>query len=51
VRCRHFVRLADESKRSEFIMLYVEDAGASGGDEKAMREFRERAPKGFAILK
>ncbi|HYY97837.1 MAG TPA: hypothetical protein VE642_04555 [Pyrinomonadaceae bacterium] len=51
VRFQRFVRLVDESKRSEFIMLYVEDAGASGADEKAMREFRERASKGFAVLK
>jgi hypothetical protein len=51
VRYQRFVRLVDESKRSEFIMLYVEDADASGGDEKAMREFRERALKGFVILK
>jgi hypothetical protein len=53
VRFQRFVRLVDESKRSEFIMLYVEDAGAnvSSGDEKAMREFRERALKGFVILK
>jgi hypothetical protein len=51
VRFQRFVRLVDESKRSEFIMLYVEDAGASGADEKAMREFRVRATKGFAVLK
>ena len=51
VRFQRFVRLVDESKRSEFIMLYVEDAGASQPDEKAMREFRARATKGFAILK
>jgi hypothetical protein len=51
VRFQRFVRLVDESKRSEFIMLYVEDAGASQGDEKSMREFRERASKGFVVLK
>ena len=51
VRFQRFVRLVDESKRSEFIMLYVEDAGASQGEERAMREFRERALKGFAVLK
>ena len=51
VRFQRFVRLVDESKRSEFIMLYIEDAGASQADEKSMREFRERALKGFAILK
>ncbi len=51
VRFQRFVRLVDESKRSEFIMLYIEDAGASRPDENAMREFRARASKGFAILK
>lgn len=51
MRFQRFVRLVDESKRSEFKMLYVEDAGASRNDEKAMREFRERASKGFKILK
>jgi hypothetical protein len=51
VRFQRFVRLVDESKRSEFIMLYVEDSGASRPDEKAMREFRERATKGFVVMK
>jgi hypothetical protein len=51
VRYQRFVRLVDESKRSEFIMLYIEDAGTTQPDEKAMREFRERALKGFAVLK
>jgi hypothetical protein len=51
VRYQRFVRLADESKRSEFIMLYVEEAGASQNDERAVRDFRERALKGFTVLK
>lgn len=51
VRFQRFVRLVDDSKRNEFIMLYVEDAGATQPDETAMREFRERALKGFVILK
>jgi hypothetical protein len=51
VRFQRFVRLVDESKRSELIMLYVEDAGDAQGGEKAMREFRERALKGFVILR
>ena len=51
VRFERCVRISDESKRSEFIMLYVEDAGVSQSDEKAMRELRERALKGFKILK
>lgn len=51
VRFQRFVRLVDESKRNEFIMLYIEDAGASQPDEKTMREFRARATKGFVVLK
>lgn len=51
VRYQRFVRLVDESKRSEFIMLYIEDAGTTQPDEKAMREFRTRALKGFIVLK
>jgi hypothetical protein len=51
VRYQRFVRLVDESKRNEFIMLYIEDAGASQADEKSMREFRARALKGLAVLK
>jgi hypothetical protein len=53
IRFQRFVRLVDESKRSEFIMLYVEDAGANASsvDAPTMPEFRERALKGFLILK
>jgi hypothetical protein len=51
VRYQRFVRLVDESKRNEFIMLYIEDAGTTQPDDKAMREFRGRASKGFTILK
>jgi hypothetical protein len=51
VRFQRFVRLVDEAKRNEFIMLYVEDAGTAQPDEKSMREFREWALKGFAVLK
>jgi hypothetical protein len=48
-----FVRLIDEAKRNEFILLYVEDAsaGASSETETAMQEFSSRALKGFTILK
>lgn len=51
VRFQRFVRLVDDAKRNEFIMLYVEAAGTTQTDDKAMREFRERALKGFTILK
>jgi hypothetical protein len=51
---QRFVRLADEAKRSEFILLYVEDLSGAGVDaaekEKAMQEFSGRALKGFKIL-
>jgi len=50
---QRFVRLVDEAKRNEFILLYVEDTdtGASAKDEKASQEFSSRALKGFTILK
>ena len=50
---QRFVRLVDEAKRNEFILLYVEDAGAGGSSEKerAMQEFSSRASKSFTILK
>jgi hypothetical protein len=51
IRFQRFVRLVDEAKRHEFILLYVEDAGASPGGEAAAGEFPERALKGFTVLK
>lgn len=50
---QRFVRLVDEAKRHEFILVYVEDAraGASPGGDRAAQEFWERALKGFSILK
>jgi len=52
---QRFVRLVDEAKRNEFILLYVEDLSEAGLDaaekEKAMQEFSNRALKGFKILK
>jgi hypothetical protein len=50
---QRFVRLVDEAKRNEFILLYVEDrsTGASAENEKASQEFLSRALKGFTILK
>src|SRR6266540_3564233 len=52
---QRFVRLVDEAKRSEFILLYVEDLSGAGIDaaekEKTMQEFSGRALKGFKILK
>jgi hypothetical protein len=50
---QRFVRLVDEAKRNEFILLYVEDTakGAFAENEKARQEFSSRALKGFTILK
>lgn len=50
---QRFVRLVDEVKRNEFILLYVEDTtrGAFAENDKARQEFSSRALKGFAILK
>lgn len=50
---QRFVRLVDDAKRSEFILLYIEDLGGAGVDaakkEKAMQKFSVRALKGFKI--
>jgi hypothetical protein len=52
---QRFVRLVDEAKRSEFILLYVEDLIGAGFDaanrEKAIQDFTSRALKGFKIRK
>src|SRR6266849_8809705 len=48
---RRFVRLVDDAKRNEFILLYVEDAGtgASAENEKHTQDMSARALKGFRI--
>ena len=50
---QRFVRLVDDAKRNEFILLYVEDAGASASSEteRAAQEFSIRALKGFSSLR
>jgi hypothetical protein len=50
---QRFVRPVDEAERNEFILLYVEDAGAGTPSEKetAMQEFQSRALKGFTVLR
>ena len=50
---QRFVRLVDEAKRNEFILLYVEDVGTGAGAEieKARQDFSSRALKGFTIVK
>lgn len=44
---QRFVRVVDESKRNEFIMLYIEEAN----DEKAKENLSERALENFKVLK
>ena len=53
IRFQRFVRLLDEAKRNEIILLYIEDAsvGASSAQENDGKEFLARALKGFTILK
>ena len=50
---QRFVRLVDQAKRNEFILLYVEDTGtgAFAENEKTRQEFSSRALKGFTILR
>ena len=48
VRFQRFVRLVDEAKRNELILIYIEDA--SDSSEKPGKEFLARALKGFTIL-
>ena len=51
IRFQRFVRLLDQAKRNEIIMLYIEDAGASSAGENDGKQFLARALKGFTILK
>ena len=53
VMYQRFVRLVDQTKRNEFILVYIEESGAVAAPdkEKAMQEFSARALKGFTILK
>ena len=53
IKFQRFVRLVDDAKRNEFILLYVEDAGAGASSETASAKqgFSNRALKGFTIRK
>jgi len=65
VMFQRFVRVLDEAKRHEFIIIYVEDLSGTGlraadldeggrafaQREKILGELRGRALKGFAVLK
>lgn len=48
---QRFVRVVDEAKQNELILLYVETGNALGSTEKTKQEFAERAVKGLKILK
>lgn len=48
---QRFVRVVDEAKQNEIILLYVEAGNALGSTEKTKQEFSERAVKGLKILK
>ena len=50
IRFQRFVRLVDEAKRNELILVYVEDAGALSAPEKVGKEFSARALQGFTVL-
>ena len=53
IRFQRFVRLVDDAKRNELILVYIEDTstGASQPAEKLGKEFLDRAMKGFTVLK
>lgn len=53
---QRFVRIVDENKRNELILLYIEDSenaetGSPAQKEKTMRELRERAMANFKTSK
>jgi hypothetical protein len=47
VAYNRFVRLVDDAKRNEFIMVYIEAATSAAPPDKA---FSARAQKGFVVL-
>lgn len=48
IRFERFVRLVDEAKRNELILVYIEESGAAAAQEK---ELLARALRGFTVLK
>jgi hypothetical protein len=50
---QRFVRVIDETKRNEFILVYIEDAenDSAGQKEKLLQGLSERALKNFKVLK
>ena len=53
VMYQRFVRLVDQTKRNEFILVYIEETGtiAVPDKDRAMQELSTHALKGFTILK
>ncbi len=47
---QRFVRVVDEAKQHEIILLYVEAGNTLGSTEKAKQEFARRAVKGLKVL-
>ena len=50
IRFQRFVRLVDDAKRNELLLIYVEDATAPAAQDKLGKEFLARAMQGFTIL-
>ena len=50
LKYQRFVRVLDNAKRSEFIMLYIEDSESSDSSEKN-DDFQRRALANFKVLK
>lgn len=50
IRFQRFVRLVDDAKRNELLLIYVEDATTPAAQDKLGKEFLARAMQGFTIL-
>ena len=50
IRFQRFVRLVDDAKRNEILIIYIEDAGSSPAQDLG-KEFLTRALQGFTVEK
>ena len=50
LKYRRFVRLVDDAKRNEFILLYIEVANTAAAQQKPDNEFSTRAVAGVHVL-
>ncbi|HEY3582136.1 MAG TPA: hypothetical protein VGK82_16385 [Pyrinomonadaceae bacterium] len=50
LKYRRFVRLVDDAKRNEFILVYIEVASTAAAQQKPDNEFSARALKGVRVL-